>query len=237
MYIIRPKWCNNTPRSLAMELHTETRRVPSRLKRFRPDWHRDFFLVYPDGVQNADDTYKMLQSFFWKHKGAQRRALGDMGLPVPETMPAREGQKYVIRPLHHHGGRGFRVSERCDPGVEEYAAPLFPKTHEYRIILVRGKPTIFLRKHPGEGVGPDQPWNADVAPFKTVNDWKGSRLQKHTDVFEKLAANPVSKNAHIVAADILFNKKDHSYVICEFNTCPGLDIDNNRRKIAEAIRV
>lgn len=236
MYVIRPNWNHKTSRLLAKELGVETRRWPNRIKRFRPEWRRDFFLYYPDGVSNADDKYKMLQAFFWQHKGAQRRSLADMGLPVPETMPTVEGQKYVIRPLHHKGGMDFRLSEVPDGGPGTYAAPLFPKTHEYRLIFVRGKPVVFMRKHPREGTRQDEPWNAINAPFKTIHDWPASRLQTRTSCFHDLTTNIVVAAADLLAVDVLYNKDSLLYVVCEFNSCPGLDIVGNRAKIVAAIR-
>jgi hypothetical protein len=51
-----------------------------------------------------------------------------------------------------------------------------------------------------------------------------------------LSENPVVQAADIVAVDILYDKVKPQYVVCEFNTCPGLDIVDNRAKIVEAIR-
>jgi len=48
---------------------------------------------------------------------------------------------------------------------------------------------------------------------------------------------PAVAAAHIVAADILYNSKsDPKYMVLELNFCPGLDIDNNRATIVEAIK-
>lgn len=113
-YIIRPQGINTTPRLLKDALNaTRTLRYPYSSHR-RPDWSRDFFLMYPqpETVTNANEQYTKTYLFARGTKRDQRLHLQNIGFPVPtlysptDTIP--EGT-YIARPFRHSGGRGYRI--------------------------------------------------------------------------------------------------------------------------------
>lgn len=243
MFVVRPKAILSTPAKVAAELQGKSRYYPNE-KRVRIfDYKRDFLMcpVHPEHVKNAPLEYATVIYFAQRNKYGQRKIL-EQFVPVPKASVGSDnnltGDKFVVRPLRHSGGAGYRVTgDRLDFVVgQEYISELFPKRREYRIIFVFGQPLIVLRKKPNEGIDADQPWGHENSKFQTINDVAGSRLAG-TDVFDRLGAMPVVKYAHIVAADVLYNSKSEpAYSVLELNFCPGLDIDNNRAKVVEAIR-
>jgi hypothetical protein len=95
---------------------------------------------------------------------------------------------------------------------------------------------IVLRKKPNDGVSEAEPWGHVNSRFQTINDVPGSRLAQ-TDALTRLSQLDVIRGGHIIAADLLYNSRDAKPWVClELNFCPALDIDNNRAKVAEAIR-
>jgi hypothetical protein len=199
--------------------------------------------VHPTHVSNAPASYNDLYHFSTRNKYGQRQILSAF-VPAPKAATSGHeantlsGDKFVVRPLRHSGGIGYRVTgDRLDFVVgQEYISELFPKRREYRIIFLFGKPLITLRKKPNDDVDSDAPWGHENSKFQTIIDVPGCRLSG-TDVYERLGAMPVVQAAHIVAADVLYNNKsDPKYSVLELNFCPGIDIDNNRSTIVEAIR-
>jgi hypothetical protein len=153
---------------------------------------------------------------------------------APDAEPdLRSSDEFVVRPLRHRSGIGYRVT--FDPNDfeegREYISRLYPKRHEYRVIFCFGTPLITLLKRVPEGIDPNGPWNhANGSTFITVNNPDNNRL-RHTDCIERLSAFSVVKNAHLVAADIMLGD-NHDYVVSELNFCPALTIENNLRKVA-----
>ncbi len=245
MYVIRPAAIKGTPSALAHDLGCQTRRWPNR-HRVSVDYRRDFIMavVPPTEVAHATPEYAEAVTFARKNKFWQRTAISQAGIPAPAAASTREGaealggERFVVRPLRHSGGLEYRVTtDRFEftPGTE-YVSELYPKRREYRVIFVYGQPLIWMRKKPNEGIADDAPWGHLNSRFQTINDTAGSRLGG-TDCVQKLGEFAPIRGAHICAADVLFNDRhDPSYAVLELNFCPGLDIDNNRAKVVEAVR-
>lgn len=245
MYVIRPHGIRSTPRGIATDLNCQTRFYPNNRHPRRYDYRNDFMMavIHPEHLINYPEAYRDLYHFSTRNKYGQRQTLSNF-VPVPRAAATETeaaglaGDKFVVRPMRHSGGLGYRVTDNRLDFVhgQEYISELFPKRREYRIIFVFGQPLIVLRKKPNEGVTDDAPWGHQNSVFQTINDVPGSKLAA-TDVFTRLGAMPAVQTAHIVAADILYNaKSDPQYAVLELNFCPGVDIDNNRAKIVEAIR-
>lgn len=262
-WIVRPRNIGSTPRQLALRLNCMTRRYPSeRNKRKGFSFLRDFLLVYPDPeyMERMDgastETYHQLYRFFSRNKCEQRILLRSYGLPVPDTAARKstaaswnngDGRddrsdaevvlsSFIVRPLRHAGGIGFRLTSDPTDFIEgqEYVQRLYPKTREYRLLYVRGELVSCLRKTVQEGTRSDAPWNHSVgATFKTINDIANCKLAA-TDCLYLLKQNPIIRTAHLVAVDVLYAKG--TYVICEFNSCPGLTIENNLQKVVQHVQ-
>jgi glutathione synthase/RimK-type ligase-like ATP-grasp enzyme len=247
--VVRPRGIKTTPRALAEDLDWTTRAYPNR-SRLSLDYRTDFFMapVAPEFVRNAPAGYTDLYHFLSRNKYAQRKALAALGLPTPRTVgshtQARElfgdGRgRFVVRPMRHSGGQGYRVTEIPTDFVEgqEYLSELYPKKREYRVVFVFGNPRISLRKKPHGETPEESPWGHANSRFQTINNTAESRLAQ-TDFYWRAAHCPLVRSAHILALDILYNERreDDPYVVLEANTCPGLTIDDNRTKIVEAIQ-
>lgn len=249
MFVVRPKGILGTPKKVADDLEWRLRKYPNpRFPNRTYDLRRDFLMMPVDPAHLTNVTRKYLDYYHFttRHKYGQRLLLRDAGIPVPATAGTTgeawgfafdPGLRFVVRPLRHSGGRRYRVTESptdFNPGLE-YISVLFPKKREYRVIFVYGKPTVWLRKKPNEGVDEAAPWGAINSFFQTIDDVTGCRLSA-TDCVPRLSDFSVVKGAHIIAADILFNKDcDPKYTVLELNACPALQIDDNRAKIVEAI--
>lgn len=175
-----------------------------------------------------------------------------MGFPIPATYTeshlepdvAAMGVRWIARPLRHSGGNGFRIvtpEELQTPGAynpsTEYLQELYPKTHEYRILIVRGEPLITLLKRVNDDAPPDAPWNhAQGASFVTVEDINNNRL-RHTDVYDVIHRNQDSffSSVDLGGLDVMFNRNDRSYRICELNLCPAISIASNLERIASHV--
>lgn len=244
--IVRPKGIYGTPHQVATELGVGTRYYPNPRRKRTFDYNRDFFMVpvAPEHVTGAPPTFAALHNFLTRNKYGQRRLLQEAGIPVPRVASRPEeaegltGERFVVRPLRHARGIGYRVTQNRLDFVTgaEYISELYPKRREYRIIFVFGEPLIWLRKKPHEGCDETQPWGHENSTFQTINDVPTCRLSS-TDCATRLSQVPAVGTAHIVAADILYNR-DHQqpYTVLELNVCPSLSIDNNRAKVLEAIR-
>jgi hypothetical protein len=246
MFVVRPHKVSTTPRILAQELGFTLRKYHNPLKPNRIyDFKRDFFVALPSIVhtRNAPPEYPQAATFFGENKYRQRLMLAVSGWPVPmsainkDRAKEMEGDRFVVRHFRHQKGEFYKVTESNQDFVEgkEYISEVFPKTREYRVIVLFGEPVVLLRKKPPEGAQPWDAWNhAHEAVFQSVKDVQGGRLAQHTDFFERLKTWSVAKGCHICAMDVLYTKK--KYVICEVNSCPSLTIDDNRAKIVEIIK-
>jgi hypothetical protein len=232
--------------AIAEQLDAHLRYYPNPRRVRLYDYRRDFFMgaVAPEHVRNAPHGYQEVFNFFSRDKYSQRRALQAAGIPIPgipagsdpsDQQPAR---KYVVRPLRHSAGRGYRVTESSTDYVagSEYISVLYPKKREYRVVFAFGNPILTLRKKPNEGVGYEQPWGHSNSFFQTVNDLSTCRLAQ-TDFYHRLVHNPVIRLAHIVAVDVLWNPAESEpYVVLEFNACPGIQLEQNQQKLVDTIK-
>jgi hypothetical protein len=246
MFVVRPKNIKGTPFAVAHDLGCQTRFYPNEKRVRRFDFRTDFFMVpvTQQQVTNAPDTYVDFLLFAAANKYGQRKRLEAAGIPVPRvagsTGEASElgGSQYVVRPLRHSRSQHYRVTEnRLDfVAGKEYISELYPKRREYRVIFVFGKPLIWLRKKPNEGIDEAAPWGHLNSRFQTIHDIPNCKLTL-TDCVDRLSAFAPIRGSHICAADVLYNSKEKSkYVVLELNFCPALDIDNNREKVVAAIQ-
>jgi hypothetical protein len=226
-YVVRPSHILTTPRVLARAMGAKrTLRWPS--KRIVPSYQQDFLLVYPANVTDGPEKYQELRAFSNSNKLIQRRYLHDHDIPVPTG----EAEEYVVRPLRHSQGQGWRLTDNPEDydKSSEYISPLIKKEHEYRVVYCFGTPLFTLLKRRAEGLTYRDPWNHQHgSTFVTVEDPNNNRL-RHTDVVERLEQVPVVQHAHLCAADVLFTKEKQAFV-CELNFCPSLTIQGNVAKV------
>ena len=225
----------STAKRLAVALGVKTRVArPGR----EASWNKDLFLFYPAATTQFNEGYFSVAGFFQDTKFGQRQALEEYGLPIP-AWKGQPGATYVVRPLNHTQGRGFRVTADPDDYIQEreYISVLFPKTHEYRMIFVFGRLACLLTKRGKDGKKPPQnvPWGHQNTNFVTI-PYERSNLAVHTDALELLSSNPVIKTAHYVGVDILYNKETRQWAVCEFNSCPALTIPENIQAVTQIIK-
>lgn len=234
MRIVRAPSILTTPKRFADYLNVNT-------KRKRGDWQRDFFMFYSPQTVNQDESYQKLLAFFSANKANQRTRLIEAGIPAPKTtitgLRFEQGKTYLRRPLRHTGGSGYYLQSNLEHNPNtHYVQELFPKSHEYRIIFLFGKPEITLIKSNPEKRTSEQSWNHNVGCyFKTVQTLEKNRL-RHSDVYEKLKAFPIINLAHICAVDILWNKNNRSYSVLEINSSPGISIQSNIEHLGNKIK-
>lgn len=228
-YIVRPRGILQTPKRLKEVLNARYTVSADRPKRFQEGV--DFFLAYPR-LDNASPEYRKVRSFCVSDKQDQRDALWAGGLNVPNTYGLQEQNEsfppgpYVVRPLRHRSGQGWRITNVIDHNPRtEYLSVLFPKKYEYRVIYCKGQKVSTLLKRTPDGIDNNVPWNhGNGCFFVTVNNEDNDRL-RHTDCYEKLSAHPVVANADLVAADVLLDRRNN-YVVCELNFAPGITIQS-----------
>lgn len=236
-YLLKSRQFRTTPINLKRALGIS--KLVSVGGRFTPDldWNRDLFFAYPKEnayggrLVNLPPTYDEIASYYTSNKRHQRLVLNAHGIKTPESY-ADDARRYVVRPLRHHGGVGFRVThskEDYDPN-SEYISPLFPKKREYRVIFVFGTPLILLRKKPSDDATEDMPWNHTTgSSFQTISSMEECRLHIQTSFFNDVQGFPVIRDAHIVAADVLAN--GNRYAVCELNFSPAITIPSNLERI------
>lgn len=189
--------------------------------------------------------YRTIREYAGVSKASQRRLLSLANVPTLPTYTnhrqsaagivggANTSGRFVVRPLQHRGGLGYRITDRIDDFIEgkEYISELYPKTHEYRVIFCFGTPIITLYKRVPDTADRDGPWNhACGSTFVTVNDINNNRL-RHTDVYDRLKEFDVIKHAHLCAADIMLGQERGNYAVCELNFCPSITIATNLERV------
>lgn len=201
----------------------------------KPSWNRDFFLSYkltPEEVYGGGEDYQRLHAFYTSNKRDQRQSLISGGLSTPESFP---GSSYIVRPLRHYGGIGYRVTRDAeDYDTEtEYISPCFLKNCEYRVIFLGGIPLITMIKRKPPGIGREQAWNHQQgASFVTVNNEENNRL-RHTSFLEDALKVPIIKSAHLCAVDILYRQQ--KYAVTEVNFCPAITVPANLERIRQHV--
>lgn len=201
--------------------------------------------------QRTLDHYQNIRTFFASNKPQQRATLRDSSFPVPPFAIRRSefsgmvemarhlgfpSTKYIVRALRHSGGIGWRITESPTDFTEgeEYIQCVYPKNHEYRIIVCRGVPIITLLKQVPSDLPRSQPWNhANGSSFVTVNDPSNDRL-RHTDVYDRIAACELFKHIDLLGIDIMY-RRQNEYAVCEVNFCPGIHIQDNLQKVVSHV--
>lgn len=241
-YLVRPRKLRRTPFRLRDALgfqrsyaYPNMRDVPVF------SWESDFLIAVPSyqHVRYAPDAFNELRRVYVADKWKQRLWLTENGLPTPLDADQPEDDiVYVRRPLRHRSGIEFECipSESVIPMQEliahnntadNYLSPLFRRTHEYRIILHKGKTVWTILKRQPEHLTQTQAWNgANGSYFVTVRNPDNNRL-RHTDIYERLENNPVLASAHLLGVDVLLNHPENKYAISEINFCPSIEIDSN----------
>jgi hypothetical protein len=242
-YIIRPKSIRKTPTLLKTALGAlRTVRYPSSFPQSYA-WGTDFFLVYPhpSKVLGADDAYRKIYEFSSSDKRVQRSILHELGFNTPHN-PDRDGSEvgiqYIVRPLRHSGGRGYRLTENREDYDEgtEYIQEVFRKDFEYRIISSFGVPIITLRKTNRAEIPPELPWNHDNGTFfQTISDPFQTCRLRHTNIYDVIRSSDLLRSIHLAGIDVMF-KQPNEYAVCEVNLCPAMTIEENLRKVADHVR-
>lgn len=161
----------------------------------------------------------------------------EMGLePTQSNVVSEQITRYIVRPLRHSGGQGWRLTDSPSDFREgrEYIQEVYPKDHEYRIIAIRGEPLITLYKRRPEHLSFDQPWNhTNGSSFVTVHNPDNNRL-RHTDIYTRIAATDLFKSLDLIGLDIMLSRRNH-YVITELNLCPAITIPDNLQRIKDHV--
>lgn len=251
-FILRPPSFGSTPKRLKRYLQAErVIKIPDE-RGLLFDFNQDFFMAYPtpDLVVNAPQEYWEMRGVYASTKVTQRQWLSQQGFSVPFTL-TRLGQgfgnpigpsdcEYVVRPLRHSGGVGYRITKYPHDfnSEHEYISQVFPKRWEYRIVLVKGKPVFTLLKKTIRNIDFNMPWNhANGSYFVTCHSYVNNRL-RWTNIYDVISNSSVLRQFHIVALDVLLADRRslgltyHPYAVCEMNFCPGLTIPSN----LEAVR-
>lgn len=242
-YVVRPRSVRGTPRRLARALRAETRVVNARnVYEFDPS--RDLFLAIPPlprvrlTSSGSEDSYRTLHNFYTRHKAGQRSLLQGYNIKTPADYEPFEGQ-YVHRPMRHMGGVDFNLSTESVAPDGQYSSPLFRKTREYRVLYCRGRRVCTYFKRVEER-DPRVPWNHDItgATFMTVERDINDKLIG-TSFYNDMALLMGSWHssgfhyAGLIAVDVMYNRFDNSYAVCEFNFAPGITIDGTFERIHE----
>jgi hypothetical protein len=156
------------------------------------------------------------------------------------------------------GGRGISFSK--DTGnvtVADFYAKYFPKTHEYRAHVFKGRVIDITQKKLSQPEAGPQPGVADVAGTRTLhqrvvrsldNGWVHAHENVHLpgnvrQTLEESAVRAVEAlGLHFGAVDIVarFSKKSPdkllSYAVLEVNTAPGLGNQTTIKAYVDAIK-
>jgi hypothetical protein len=256
-YIVRPRNILTTPRLLKEALGARrTLGWPTEGSR-KPSWFKDFFLYYPHieeleethtnaWTQTQLDTYRSCRDFQSSNKPTQRGYLAEAGFRTPATYTLHSDcigdddgvEHYVVRPLRHSRGLNYRIIDDPTTGWDpqtEYISELYPKRHEYRVIVSRGVPIITLLKRIPEGLSSSLPWNhANGSTFITVTDPQHNRL-RHTNVYDIIRSSTLLRGFDLVGLDVMYGREG-DYRVCELNLCPAMTINTNLQKVAQHVR-
>ena len=204
------------------------------------------------------DNYTTVGAFAAATKPAQRSLLRADGFPTPFTASSHEELEqwlasndggglrtdqtgpescaYIVRPLRHSQGRGWRITSNPSDFQEgrEYVQEVYPKNYEYRILAVRGTPLVTLLKRRPEHLTQDQPWNhANGSTFVTVTDENNNRL-RHTNVYQLIEQSQLLKGIDLCGIDVMYSRRN-DYAIAEVNLCPSLEIESNLQRISNHV--
>lgn len=202
-------------------------------------------------VESWMEAYGLCRQFAAGSKPVQRVHLTRDGFPCPPTATTHgdasnlgrlaadanyPSRSYIVRPLRHRSGQGWRLTEDCSDFIEgqEYIQSVYPKNHEYRVIVVRGVPIITLLKRVPDNTPRSSPWNHSCGSvFITVTDPSNDRLRR-TDVYERIRESRLFRNLDLVGVDVMY-RRDNQYALSEINLCPALQITSNLEKVARHV--
>lgn len=241
-YLVRPRKLRRTPFRLRDALgFTRSYAYPNMRDLPVFSWEHDLLIAVPSyqHVRDAPPAFSTLRRVYVADKWKQRLWLHENGFQTPLNAEQPEDDiVYVRRPLRHHSGVGFQCiqSESVislpeliahNNVADNYLSPLFRRTHEYRVIMHKGKVVCTILKRNDVGLNQTQAWNgANGSYFVTVRNPDNNRL-RHTDIYERLENNPVLASAHLLGVDVLLNHPERKYAISEINFCPSIEIDSN----------
>jgi hypothetical protein len=207
--------------------------------------------IHTCGFPRQLDHYRIARAFTVSSKASQRKQLASDTFPTPPTATRNEdartlagvvrdlefpSRSYIVRPLRHSRGEGWRITEDPTDFIEgqEYIQAVYPKNHEYRVIAVRGEPLITLLKRVPEGFPRSQPWNhSNGSSFVTVVDPSNNRL-RHTNVYDLIRSSQLLQSIDLAGIDIMY-RREGEYAVAEVNLCPSLQIPSNLEKVARYV--
>lgn len=240
-YIHRPPSILSTPKRLADAI-TNLQSVQCRARKIIPRTARNILrLYYPNpGYPTFTVSTTNPFLFFSGSKADQRENIRLQEIPTVPCARTHEeaeglpdyGHGFVVRPLRHSQGRGWRVTQ--DHGDftsnREYIQSLVYKRREYRAIICRGELLILLRKRVAELNGL-VPWNhTQGSRFITVDPERANL--RSTPILETISRSQLVRNIDLVGIDIIQDENNNAFVL-EFNSCPSLTIEGNIQKVAE----
>lgn len=243
-YIHRPPSILSTPKRLADAITnlqsvrcTARRNIPRpNLNILRTYYPRPSTSASPNTTESTTNPF----IFFSGSKADQRENIRLQEIPTVPCARTHEeaeglpdyGHGFVVRPLRHSQGRGWRVTHnhRDFTSNREYIQCLVQKRREYRAILCRGELLILIRKKVAEPNGLE-PWNhAQGSRFITVDPERANL--RSTSILETITRSPLVRNIDLVGIDIIQDENNNAFVL-EFNSCPSLTIEANIQKVAE----
>ena len=181
------------------------------------------------GGDNTATRSNEIQRLLASRRGSSEASSNRLG--VGQQHPDEQCQ-FIVRPLRHSQGQSYslRSNETDYAAGREYIQEVYPKNHEYRVIIVRGEPLITLYKRRPEGLHFADAWNhTNGSSFVTVNHPDNDRL-RHTDLYDRIRSFPLFKSLDLIGLDVMTAKRGY-YAVIEVNLCPALTINNNLERI------
>jgi len=196
---------------------------------------------YSTSLSHLNADQRQVYTFFNSNKAVQRKILQAEGLPtIPCATTHEEARgletptgKYVVRPLNHQYGNGWRTTLLSTDFQEgrEYIQPLLQKKREFRVLTSLGKQIVFLRKKLSGIYDPSVPWNHHQgSSFVTVNSERF--FYPGYSFLDDALQHPILYYGDLIGVDILQDENNRSYII-EYNSAPAVTIESNLNKIAE----
>lgn len=163
----------------------------------------------------------------------------------------QEGSAVLCRRDGLSGGRGITFVPKGSPGPlpqSDFYTKYFPKTHEYRAHVVRGRLIDLTQKRLKNGATKDE---TDASEAKVVRSLENGWIHAHEftidqgtrDSIEKAAVQAVEAlGLDFGAVDILFmeprkkGNKPARLAVCEVNSAPGLSNEPTLNAYVEAIK-
>jgi hypothetical protein len=239
-FIVRPKGMLTTPTALKIATQAQALRLPIIGQRFDPS--KDVFIALPetDRVEGLSEgqraSYHQLLGFYKSNKFRQRKLINDAGIKVPATVGITDvdaTKPFVLRPMFHRAGSGFVLCDSLPTfsALTHYAAELFVRTHEYRVIYCHGQRICTLLKRMPEGMSQERPWTHQEGAFfvELSTPLETHRLTSR-GCYAVLESFHVVQQAHLCAVDVMVNAD--SYAVSEINFAPALTVPSRIERVA-----